>query len=125
MQSIFGFLPSVPLGLTSSSEESTLAEMFKSVLTELKDLRKTVAPLVEPVYEDERDYVEQGDKELTTAGLAKCPADDIGNKATGKASGSKLLAEIVQELNINENMGDQVDERLVKLMDGLLKDKLQ
>jgi len=43
------------VGLTGSSKEQTLVEMFKSVLTELRDLKETVAPLVEPVYEDERD----------------------------------------------------------------------
>ena len=41
------------------------------------------------------------------------------------ASGSKLLAEIVQDLNIEENTGNDVDEGLVKLLNGLLKDKLQ
>lgn len=106
-------------GLTGSSEEPTLVEMFKSVLTELRDLKQTVAPLVEPVYEDERDdNVEQDDGELTAAG--------VGEGATGKKpSGSKLLAEIVQELDISEKTGDEVDEGLAKLMDGLLKDKLQ
>ena len=116
-------------GLSGSSKESTLAAMFKSVLTELKYLKQTVAPLVEPVYEDERDEnVEQGDKESTTAGLDKRLTDDTSNKPTEKASGnkdSKLLAEIVRELNINEIMGDEVDGRLANLMDGLLKDKLQ
>lgn len=112
--------------LTGSSEESTLAKMFKSVLTEIKELKETVAPLVEPAYEDERDdNLEQGDEESTAAGLDKRPADDPSNKPTEKASGSKLLAEIVRELDISEKTGDEVDEGLVKLMDGLLKDKLQ
>ena len=100
--------------LTGSSEESTLAKMFKSVLTEIKELKETVAPLVEPAYEDERDdNLEQDDEEST--------ANDPGNKPTEKASGSKLLAEIVRELDISEKTGDEVDEGLVKLMDGLLK----
>ena len=104
--------------LTGSSEESTLAKMFKSVLTEIKELKETVAPLVEPAYEDERDdNLEQDDEEST--------ANDPGNKPTEKASGSKLLAEIVRELDISEKTGDEVDEGLVKLMDGLLNDKLQ
>lgn len=110
-------------GLTGSSEEPTLVEMFKSVLTELRDLKQTVAPLVEPVYEDERDdNVEQDDGELTAAGVGE---GATGKKPTEKASGSKLLAEIVQELDISEKTGDEVDEGLAKLMDGLLKDKLQ
>jgi len=46
-------------------------------------------------------------------------------KPTEKASGSKLLAEIVQELDISEKTGDEVDEGIPKLMNGLLKDKLQ
>ena len=51
-------------GSTGSSEESALVAMFKSVFTELKDLKQTVAPLVEPLYEDERDdNAEQDDKE--------------------------------------------------------------
>jgi len=74
-------------GLTGSSEQPTLVEMFKSVLTELKDLKQTVPPLVEPVYEDERDdNVEQDDEELTAAGVDKRPAGDTGNKPTEKAS---------------------------------------
>ena len=44
---------------------------------------------------------------------------------TAKASGSKLLAEIVEELDISEKTGRNVDEGLVKLMNGLLKDRLQ
>ena len=51
--------------------------------------------------------------------------DDPCNKPTKKASGGKLLAEIVWELDISENTGDEVDEGLVQLMDGLLKDKLR
>ena len=113
-------------GLTGSSEVSTVAEMFKSVLTELKELKETVAPLVESVYEDERDdNVEQGEEESTAADVDKRPADDPGNKPTEKASGSKLLAEIVRELDISEKPGAEVDEGLVKLMNGLLKDKPQ
>ena len=92
--------------------------MFKSVLTEIKELKETVAPLVEPAYEDERDENLEQDNEESTA-------NDPGNKPTEKASGSKLLAEIVRELDISEKTGDEVDEGLVKLMDGLLKDKLQ
>lgn len=112
--------------LTGSSEESTLAKMFKSVLTEIKELKETVAPLVEPAYEDERDdNLEQDDEESTAASVDKRPAKHPCNKPTEKASGSKLLAEIVRELDISEKTGDEVDEGLVKLMDGLLKDKLQ
>ena len=62
--------------LTGSSEESTLAKMFKSVLTEIKELKETVAPLVEPAYEDERDdNLEQDDEESTAAGVDKRPAN--------------------------------------------------
>ena len=90
-------------GSTGSSEEPTLVEMFKSVLTELKDLKQTVAPLMEPVYEDEwDDPAEQYDGELPAAGVVERPPGDTGNKPTEKASGSKLLAEIVQELDISE-----------------------
>ena len=94
-------------GLTGSSEESTLAEMFKSVLTELKELKETVAHLVEPVYEDKRDdNVEQGEEESTAAGVDKHSADDPGNKPSEMASGSKqLLPEIVRELDISEKTG--------------------
>ena len=80
--------------------------MFKSVLTELNELKQTVTPLVEPVYEDERaDNVEEGDEELTAAGVDKRPAANTGNKPTEKASGSKLLAQIVRELDLNEKNG--------------------
>ena len=57
--------------------------------------------------------------------MDKRPADDPGNKPTERASGSKLLAETVRELDISQKTGAEVDEGLVKLMDGLLKDKLQ
>ena len=81
---------------------------------------------METVYEDEwDDNVEQDNEELTAAGVGKQPPGDTSNKPTEKASGSKLLAKIVQELDISEKTGDEVDERLVKLMDGLLRDKLQ
>jgi len=81
---------------------------------------------VETVYEDEwDDNVEQDNEELTAAGVGEQPPGDTSNKPTEKASGSKLLAKIVQELDISEKTGDEVDERLVKLMDGLLRDTLQ
>ena len=76
--------------LTGSSEESTLAKCSSQLLTEIKELKEIVTPLVEPAYEDERDdNVEQGDEESTAAGVDKRPADDPGNKPTEKASGSK------------------------------------
>ena len=46
-------------------------------------------------------------------------------KATTKAPGSKLLAEVVHDLDIEEKTGNDVDDGLVKLMGGLMKDKLQ
>lgn len=42
-----------------------------------------------------------------------------------KASGSKLVTKIVQEPDVNEKTGDNVDAGLVKLMDDVLKDELQ
>ena len=58
-----------------------------------------------------------GGKEPNPGETSKTPA--------ATASGSKLLAEIVQDLDIEEKTGNDVDEGLVKLLNGLLNDKLQ
>ena len=79
-------------GLTGSSEEPTLVEMFKSLLTELKDLKQTVAPLMEPVYEDERDDpAEQEDGKLPAAGVVEQPPGDTGNKPTERPQAANCL----------------------------------
>lgn len=50
-------------------------------------------------------------------------AGGTSKNPTAKPSGSTLLPDIVWELNIKT--GYDVHKGLVKLMDGLLKDKLQ
>ena len=112
---------------STSTEAPNLTDMFKSVLSEMKELKQTVATLVEPVY----DYDEQGDKHeesdegTTTGGKEPAAAGETSKSPAAKASGSKLLAKIVQELDINEKMGSDVDKGFVKLMGRLLQDKLQ
>ncbi|PFX23336.1 hypothetical protein AWC38_SpisGene12136 [Stylophora pistillata] len=101
--------------------------MFNSALREMKELKQTVATLVEPAY----DYDEQGDKQeesdegTATGEKEPAAAGETSKSPAAKASGSKLFAEIVQELDIKEKTGSDVDEGLVKLMGGLLQDKLQ
>ena len=98
------------------------------MVNEIKELKQTVASLLEPVddgeYEDntaERNELEDatpvGWKELNAGETSKTPA--------ATASGSKRFAEIEQDLDIEEKTGNDVDEGLVKLLNGLLKDKLQ
>ena len=102
--------------------------MFKSVTNEMKELKKTVASLLEPVddgeYED--NTAESNELEAATPVGGKEPnAVETSKTPAATASGNKLLAEIVQDLNIKENTVNDVDEGLVKLLNGLLKDKLQ
>ena len=115
-------------GSPSRSEAQNFAVVFKSVVNEIKELKQTVASLLEPVddgeYEDntaERNELEDatpvGWKELNAGETSKTPA--------ATASGSKRFAEIEQDLDIEEKTGNDVDEGLVKLLNGLLKDKLQ
>lgn len=58
-----------------------------------------------------------GGKEPNAVETSKTPA--------ATASSNKLLTEIVQDLNIKENTVNDVDEGLVKLLNGLLNNKLQ
>ena len=108
-----------------ASEKPTLTAMIKSVMSKLKDLKQTVATLMKPVDDDEQyDIAEESDA-VTAVGGKEPKADETNKSPAAKASGTKLLAEIVQELAIEEKPGGNVDEGLVKLMNGLLKDKLQ
>lgn len=102
--------------------------MFKSVMNEMKELKQTVASLLEPMddgeYED--NTAESNELEAATPVGRKEPnAVETSKTPAATASSNKLLAEIVQDLNIKENTGNDVDEGPVKLLNGLLKDKLQ
>lgn len=102
--------------------------MFKSVMNEMKELKQTVASLLEPMddgeYED--NAAESNELEAATPVGRKEPnAGETSKTPVATASSSKLLAEIVQDLDIEEKTGNDVDEGLVKLLSGLLKDKLQ
>ena len=103
--------------------------MFKSVMSEMKELKQTVASLLEPVDdgECEDNTAESNDLEgaATPVGGKEPNAGETSKTPAATASGSKLLAEIVQDLDIEEKTGNDVDEGLVKLLNGLLKDKLQ
>ena len=115
-------------GLPSRSEAQNFAVMFKSVMNEMKELKQTVASLLEPMddgeYED--NAAESNELEAATPVGRKEPnADETSKTPVATASSSKLLAEIVQDLDIEEKTGNDVDEGLVKLLSGLLKDKLQ
>ena len=115
-------------GSPSRSETQNFAVMFKSVMNEMKELKQTVASLLEPMddgeYED--NAAESNELEAATPVGRKEPnADETSKTPVATASSSKLLAEIVQDLDIEEKTGNDVDEGLVKLLSGLLKDKLQ
>ena len=102
--------------------------MFKSVMNEMKELKQTVASLLEPMgdgeYED--NAAESNELEAATPVGRKEPnAGETSKTPVATASSSKLLAETVQDLHIEEKTGNDVDEGLVKLLSGLLKDKLQ
>ena len=97
-------------------------------MNEMKELKQTVASLLEPMddgeYED--NAAESNELEAATPIGRKEPnADETSKTPVATASSSKLLAEIVQDLDIEEKTGNDVDEGLVKLLNGLLKDKLQ
>ena len=97
-------------------------------MNEMKELKQTVASLLEPMddgeYED--NAAESNELEVATPVGRKEPnADETSKTPVATASSSKLLAEIVQDLDIEEKTGNDVDEGLVKLLSGLLKDKLQ
>lgn len=75
-------------------------------------------------YED--NTVESNELEAVTPVGGKGPnAGETSKTPAATTSGSKLLTEIVQDLDIEEKTGNDVDEGLVKLLNGLLKDKLQ
>ena len=102
--------------------------MFKSVMNEMKELKQTVASLLEPMgdgeYED--NAAESNELEAATPVGRKEPnAGETSKTPVATASSSKLLAETVQDLHIEEKTGNDVDEGLVKLLSGLLKDKRQ
>ena len=97
--------------------------MFKSVMNEMKELKQTVASLQEPVddgkYEDntaESNMLEAatpvGGKEPNAGETSKTPAQ--------QPPAANCLPK--KDLNIEENTGNDVDEGLVKLLNGLLKD---
>ena len=97
-------------------------------MNEMKELKQTVASLLEPMddgeYED--NAAESNELEAATPVGRKEPnAGETSKTPVATASSSKLLAEIVQDLDIEEKTGNDVDEGLVKLLSGLLKDKLQ
>ena len=97
-------------------------------MNEMEELKQTVASLLEPMddgeYED--NAAESNELEAATPVGRKEPnADETSKTPVATASSSKLLAEIVQDLDIEEKTGNDVDEGLVKLLSGLLKDKLQ
>ena len=116
-------------GSPSRSETQNVAVMFKSAMNEMKELKQAVASLLEPVddgeYED--NTAESNDLEgaETPVGGKEPTAGETSKTPVATTSGSKLFAEIVQDLDIEENTGNDVDEGLVKLLNGLLKDKLQ
>ena len=97
-------------------------------MNEMKELKQTVASLLEPMDDGEyEDNAAESNKleAATPVGRKEPNADQTSKTPVATASSSKLLAEIVQGLDIEEKTGNDVDEGLVKLLNGLLKDKLQ
>ena len=115
-------------GSPSHSEAQNFAVIFKSVMNEMKELKQTVASLMEPVDDGEYEDITAESNKLeaaTPVGGKEPNAGETSKTPVATASGSKLLAEIVQDLDIEEKTGNDLDEGLVKLLNGLLKDKLQ
>jgi len=95
-------------GSPSRSEAQNFAVMFKSEMNEMKELKQTVASLLEPVddgeYED--NTVESNELEAATPVAGKEPnAGETSKTPAATTSGSKPLAEIVQDLDIEEKNG--------------------
>ena len=102
--------------------------MFKSVMNEMKELKQTVPSLLEPMGDGEYEDNAAESNELEAAmsvGRKEPNAGETSKTPVATASSSKLLAETVQDLHIEEKTGNDVDEGLVKLLSGLLKDKRQ
>ena len=97
-------------------------------MNEMKELKQTVASLLEPIGDGEYEDNAAKSNELevaTPVGRKEPNAGETSKTPVATASSSKLLAETVQDLHIEEKTGNDVDERLVKLLSGLLKDKRQ
>ena len=107
-------------GLPSRSEAQNFAVMFKSVMNEMKELKQTVASLLEPVdgeYEDNRAESNDLEGAATPVGGKEPNAGKTSKTPAATASGSKLLAEIVQDLDIEEKTGNYVDEKVQTRID--------
>ena len=101
-------------------EEQDMKAMFKSMMKEFKDYKQSVVTLMESSIDGEPDETilnVESDGE-TSRHTHEAPSN---SRTTSK----NLLTEVVQELDISEKTGADVDEELVQLIEGLLIDKLQ
>lgn len=92
----------------SSSEINNFTAMFKSVRNEMKDLKQTITSLLEPVDDGgHKSNTEESDEleGLTAVGGKEPNAGETIKTPAAKASRSKLLAEIVQDLDIEGKNG--------------------
>ena len=79
--------------------------MFKSVMNEMTELKQTVASLLEPMDDGEyEDNAAESNKleAATPVGRREPNAGETSKTPVATASGSKLLTEIVQDLDIEE-----------------------
>ena len=110
-------------------EEQDLKAMFMSMMKELKELKQTVAVLTDNPFEEEQgdphsdEYLESDGETSHDKAAGESSKSEAPSKS--RTPSKKLLTEVVQELDITEKTGADVDEELVQLMEGLLKDKLQ
>ena len=110
-------------------EEQDLKAMFMSMMKEFKELKQTVAVLTDNPFEEEQgdphsnEYLESDGETSHDKAAGESSKSEAPSKS--RTTSKKLLTEVVQELDITEKTGADVDEELVQLMEGLLKDKLQ
>ena len=102
--------------------------MFKSVMNEMTELKQTVASLLEPMDDGEyEDNAAESNKleAATPVGRKEPNAGETSKTPVATASGSKPAHRNSTGPRHRGKNGNDVDEGLVKLLSGLLKDKLQ
>ncbi|XP_028415414.1 uncharacterized protein LOC114538436 [Dendronephthya gigantea] len=92
-------------------------------MKEVKDLKQTVNTLINNPSDSEINLSESDGETPRDKAADESSKSDTLIKT--KTLSKNLLTEVVQELDITEKTGADVDEELVQLMEGLLKDKLQ
>ena len=104
-------------------EQQDMKAMFMSMMKEFKDLKQMVVTLMDNSFDKEQGEINLNEESDGETSHDKDAGESSKIEASSKTLSKKLL--VVQELDITEKTGADVDEELVQLMEGLLKDKLQ